>query len=156
MRNQIQIFFLLCLTGIGLSNCGTTKNGESKGLLTAYRNETHGNLYNAEAVVLGGYDISTEEQLDALMNKLDANEAGFEKPAVDFSESSLIFYFDQIRGTSGHVVSIGSIFEYDTHVMVTLVLEHPEGPAAEVITQPYVYVEIFKTSKEIRYTVLEN
>lgn len=115
-----------------------------------------GNLHGdgQEDVSEGGMHIRSQSQYDMLIGKMNSVNFEVQNTEIDFNEQSLIVLVDRVRSTAGYKLKIASVMEYPEEIVVSYKVIPPDGPAAEVISQPFAIYSIFKTNRPIRFKII--
>jgi len=161
-RNKA-IFSLAILILATVTSCKVTEEveeqtvDEGKEILNTSTFIEAGNLFGSgeEGITEGGHVFNSWDEAKAFTVKMNKFNKGFKGFSVDMEEKTVITYFDQVRPTLSYAVKFVSMMEYSGKIEVKYQLVSPTGPAAEVITQPYVMVCIPKTNKEISFSLTE-
>ncbi len=107
-----------------------------------------GNLYGsgAEGLEKENSVITNTEDWNALMTQMDAvNKVSenFTERKIDFSESTIIAVFDELKSSGGHHIELDIASNSDATV-IHIKYHAPEGNATMVMTQPFYIVKIAK------------
>ena len=114
-----------------------------------------GMLYGngAEGITEGGVVIYSSAEFEALVNKMNSTNEGYKMPSVDFEQSTVLAYFDKIRGSGGHAVQFEKVIKNNGSCTAIVKTTAPLGNAIDIMTQPYVIVTISKTEGSIEFKV---
>ena len=147
MRSIIFILVQLFL----LVGCKTGQNGTSENVQFTVMEQS--NLYGngKEGLVSKKLIISNNKDWEQLLNKMGSlNSSRLSDEPVNFTKYDVIAIFDQIRPSSGYSFVV-DLHQFKDCVTVETVSIAPQGPAASVITQPYVIIQIEKTNLPIKF-----
>ena len=157
-RTPYSIFTIALIALVSLAACCTTEevvqgNVEppkhlefkeiNKGILTGNGDEGLGNQI--------GLSVQSTDDWNVLREKMNSvNESQLEI-SVDFSETTILAYFDKVRPSGGYTVEISKVVETDFQISVYYELTAPSGNAIDIMTQPFHIVSIPKTIKTINF-----
>lgn len=108
---------------------------------------------NGEALVPpGGIVIKSLEEWSSLknkMNQINHETKPFDDAIINFETEMIIGYFDEVRGSTGHSVSIESVTEKLNGLHVNHTISKKGDMGAEVLNQPYSLVKMRKRNKKV-------
>ncbi|MDX1650906.1 MAG: hypothetical protein R3277_00320 [Brumimicrobium sp.] len=107
-----------------------------------------------EGIKQGVIKIDNNQDFVALVNKMNSvnDEVKTEELIRNvhfFKDHVLLFVFDEVRGSRGYELKIGDITEYSEKIQVNVNIQSPQGPSAEVMSQPYMILQIPLTDKPV-------
>lgn len=143
-------------------NCSTSKKNTSipPGEMT-YTIIKSGNMYGAgeEGLAAGIIAASNTEEMNNLINKMNSVNEEINKPLISdvhfFNESMLLFIFDKVRGSGGHVIQVETITNTGTEISVAVKEIAPNGPASTVLSQPYTILQLKKSTLPVQLKLSE-
>lgn len=98
-----------------------------------------------------GYVIQSEKEWEILRKKMNAVNHSQGEVSIDFDESTVLVYFDQIRPNGGYTIEIVKVIESDDLITAMYKSTAPSGMATDIMTQPFHVVKISKTSKTVKF-----
>ncbi|PHR20420.1 MAG: hypothetical protein COA38_19435 [Fluviicola sp.] len=160
MNKKHTFYFGFVLTTIiGLQACGTTNEvldeKPSEVIVevmdVAFKNVASGNLQGdgAEGINEGGVVINSQEEWTSLMTKMNSVNEAVKEQSIDFNNTTVLAYFDQIRGSGGYTVEFASVSQTSKSIQVQIKRTASDGNDIEIMTQPYSIVFIEKTDKTV-------
>jgi hypothetical protein len=112
-----------------------------------------------EGLVAGIIATSTAEEMNALINQMNSVNTEIKESLISdvhfFDEYMLVFIFDKVRGSGGYSLHVKNISNTGNNIMVTADQVSPNGPAATVMTQPYVIIKVKKSSLPVQLHITE-
>lgn len=159
--NRIVFFGLAVTILVGLSSCLTPEKVPPPEVITkeeansyiSMRSVTKGYLTGdgKEGISQGGTVINSQADWDELTTKMNAVNDAIEPPSVDFSQTTLLAYFDEIRGSGGYSVYVTEIRTDGSEIKVHVKEVSPTEDAIEIMTQPFEIVSIEKTDLPVTF-----
>ncbi|NVK64107.1 MAG: protease complex subunit PrcB family protein [Flavobacteriales bacterium] len=104
-----------------------------------------------EKISEGGVVIRSQEEWDVLAKKMNSVNQTIDEKSFDFERVTVVAYFDKIRGSGGYSVDVSSITETDKTTVVAIKKTPSDGYDIEIMTQPYVIVQIAQTENAIHF-----
>lgn len=161
MKSIFPILALSFVLFFGM-NCSTSKKNTSitPGEMT-YTIIKSGNMYGAgeEGLAAGIIAASNTEKMNKLINKMNSVNEEINKPLISdvhfFDESMLLFIFDKVRGSGGHVIQVETITNTGTEISVAVKEIAPNGPASTVLSQPYTILQLKKSTLPVQLKLSE-
>jgi hypothetical protein len=149
MKRQLILSSVMMLF-FALYSCITPARIEEPGVTVSHSILKEGALHgDGQEGLQGGKIANSKEEWKSLQSQMNTVNNVTDGIAVDLHTQTVVGYFDKVRSTAGYSISITSVQEFSSKIVVTYRIKGPEGPAAEVITQPFVLLTIPKTSKKI-------
>lgn len=147
IRSTIGILVQLFL----LMGCKTGQNGISEIIqfTVIEQNSLYGN--GEEGLASKEFIISNTKDWHQLLEKMGRNNGSkLSDEPINFSKYDIIAVFDQIRPSSGFSLAV-DVCQLEGYIVIETISIVPQGPAASVITQPYVILKIEKTNVPIKF-----
>lgn len=145
----------IAIFGLVLMGCqsdDSTEPGITDPVNIEFTNVAKHELWGAgeEDIVGGNLVINTAEEWQGLLQQITSVNAlpeNFGDTNIDFSEFTVIAVFDDLQMSGGHYISIESVVQTNTTVIVTVDSSmDDEANVTLIITQPYHIVKIPKTA----------
>jgi hypothetical protein len=89
------------------------------------------------------------EKITQKMSSVNTIDLNFEPENNYFEDKTLIFIFDQVRGSAGYTFAVQRITQNKNKLVLQIDSARPEGMAATVMTQPFQVIEVAKFSGEV-------
>jgi hypothetical protein len=119
-----------------------------------------GILYGAgeEGLMAGAYLVNSANELSQILTKMNAVNSGdylnLTPDASYFKEHSMLFLFDEVRGSGGHTFEIKKLTLHNDLLKIGVLSAKPEGMATTVMTQPFQIIEIPKFEGRIEVQLI--
>jgi hypothetical protein len=145
---HLLIFCFPLLLSQLFSACGTANDIEGIDVDVHYTSLQKGILYGggAEEISEGISVVKNMEELQALLLKINSvNHTVSENLVSDvhyFDQKMMLFIFDKVRGSGGHLMTIQRVFRSNDELVVEVLNVPPDGPATTVMTQPFEIIEL--------------
>jgi hypothetical protein len=150
------LFFLVLL----LFACKTSKEVPNAPTAIDFEPIGSGILYGAgeEGLLAGAYLVNSEDVLSEILRKMNSQNSGdylnLTPDASYFKEHSMIFLFDEVRGSGGHTFEIKKLTLHNDLLKIGVLSAKPEGMATTVMTQPFQIIEIPKFEGRIEVQLI--
>lgn len=115
----------------------------NQGVLTGNGNEPVG--FNK------GYVIQTEKEWEDIRKKMNAVNLSQGEISIDFEESTVLAYFDELRPNGGYSIEFVKVISAGDVINAKYKSTAPTGPATTIMTQPFHIVKIPKVSKPVKF-----
>lgn len=148
----MKIKTLIVLSLIVVFGCKCHKTN-SKMTNTASVLIAKGNLYGSGEEDIPKQNLVIQNQSDwdnlmAQMNKVNTVSDSFTETKIDFSKSTIIAIFANVKGSGGHKIEL-DISNTSENTLVKVNHTAPKGNATSVMTQPYYIAKIPKSDLPI-------
>lgn len=109
------------------------------------RGELFGN--GSEGIEQGHVLLKNEDDWLAMRMKMDRINMSSNKieTSLDYDTDNMFIYFDKVRSTGGYVLSVTEVGKTSDSLYVSVLIRKPDGPAATVLTQPFVAISYPKS-----------
>jgi hypothetical protein len=130
--------------------CKTSKDIPTAPVAIDFEPIGSGILYGAgeEGLLAGAYLVNSVDELSEILSKMNSQNSGdYLNLTPDdsyFNEHSIVFLFDQVRGSGGHTFEIKKLTRHNDLLKIGVLSAKPEGMATTVMTQPFQIIEIPK------------
>ena len=116
------------------------------------------NMYGAgqEGIIDTAILITSNSEMEniiALINGVNANECVKNLSELNFNEVSVICIVDKQKGSGGHAIEINDVSSSDSKLIIQWSSISPDGNSTTVMTQPFIFATIDKSSLEAEFTV---
>lgn len=156
---SILVFSSVLLFGM---NCSSSK----KTAIITPRDMTYttiksGNMFGAgeEGFAAGIIAASNTVDMNFLIKKINGVNDEIKESLISdvhfFDESMLLFIFDKVRGSGGHVIQVETITNTGTEISVAVKEIAPNGPASTVLSQPYTILQLKKSTLPVQLKLSE-
>ena len=148
--------YLLLFIIIFSSSCKTKKDSTSKinnGNINFSKilEGSHSNFKDKDFIL-----INSKEQLQKIYGTLNSTRMpGFEIPKINFDKEQVIGFFMGTKTTGGYSISLDHIKNEKDEILVFFTEKTPSGMATSVITQPFYLAKMVKTSKPVKFIIIE-
>ncbi len=146
---------------IFLLSCGTAQPINSVELIRINTIQV-GNLYGGgeegfSRSVRVIHSLEEWHNLVKELGKINVFESDFDAHSFDFNKHHLFFCIDNVRSTGGYSLSVPNNVEQKEKTIVKVKINEPNGPAVEVLTQPFLLFSMVKTKNvEVQFIELMN
>ena len=143
---------LLCLL---FTKCGIVKPNPDEEAITITTIEV-GTLtgageegYNQAVIIINSID--EWNTITEKMNSVNTVNYNLKIDEFDFTSNILYIHFDKVRGTKGYSLSVQK-----KNNAIVLTSTRPTGPAAEMLSQPFLLFSTNKLASKPRFLYIEN
>lgn len=161
MKSIARPIFALVIIIMSLVSCKTTQpiddietatntNIEFKTINSGFLTGNGGEGIGSNEVFV----IKSEGDWAMLRAKMNSVNETQKEVSIDFEQTTVLAYFDEIRPSGGYAVEIISVIDQEDGVEVTARFKKPFDAAIEIMTQPFHIVSIPKTKKRVRFISL--
>jgi hypothetical protein len=124
-----------------------------------YNDLGYGELFGAgQEGIEEGYMVIKNEigwlMLKAQMDSINPASNRIES-SIDYESDDMFVYFDKVRSTGGYVLSVTSVMKGPKSLDISVEIKKPDGPAATVLTQPFVAISYPKSDLPVAVTISE-
>ena len=158
MKSRGQIIFAVAIFALSLVSCKTPQPIDEMEFATKteipFSSISGGYLTGNGDEGIKGHEvriIQSEGNWEILRAEMNSVNQTQNEVSIDFDQSTVLAYFDEIRPSGGYGVQIVSVIETNNEIQVSAKFTHPTDVAIEVMTQPYHIVSIPKTKKKITF-----
>ena len=153
MSKSLLVLFLLLVA------CKTSQELAMESTETTFLVIDSGVLYGAgeEGFESGAYLINSIEEMEKIllkMNSVNSYTINLEYQSTYFHDHTIIFLFDEVRGSAGHTFELKKIDKNEKGLILKVKRSQPEGMAASVMTQPFQVIEIPKQNGSLELEVI--
>lgn len=150
---KIQTLIILSLVFVVSCKCNKTATEMGKMANIESTLIAKGNLYGSgdEGITKQNLVIDNQSDWEALMaqmNKANNVSDSFTETKIDFTKSTIIAVFNDVKGSGGHKIEL-DMSSNSKNKVVKVNYISPTGNATSVMTQPYYIVKIPKTDLPI-------
>lgn len=145
-----------------LVNCSTSKDTELKTEIDMnYTVLKEGNLFGAgeEGFEAGAITANNAEQSNLIIQQMNSINEEIKDdiiPNIHFFDASMVvFIVDKVRGSGGHSITVENITSTGKEIIVYAKNNAPSGPASTVMTQPYIILQLDKSTLPVQLILTE-